>query len=84
MVTKINKEIKTKNLTKMKRCKAGLEVHFKEAEGRNVSKTSTTRRKKRKREANGDWCFICIKTKTENWRSSFWGVNLPKRQDKQR
>ena len=66
MVTKINKEIKTKNLTKMKRCKAGLEVHFKEAEGRNVSKTSTTRRKKRKREANGDGCFICIKTKTEN------------------
>ena len=82
MLTKINKEIKTKNLTKMKRCKAGLEVHFKEAEGRNVSKTSTTRRKKRKPEAD-DWCVICIKTKTENWRSSFWGVNLPKRQDKQ-
>ena len=66
MVTKINKEIKTKNLTKMKRCKAGLEVHFKEAEGCNVSKTSTTRRKKRKAEADCGWCFICIITKTEN------------------
>ena len=82
MVTKINKEIKTLNLTKMKRCRAGLEVHFKEAEGRNVSKTSTTRRKKRK--ADPGSCFICIKNETENWRSSFWGVNLPKRQDKQR
>ena len=58
MVTKINQEIKTKNLTKMKHCKAGLEVHFKEAEGYNVSKTSTRRRKKRST-GNG-WCFICV------------------------
>ena len=52
MVTKTNSEIKTKNLTKMKRCKVGLQVHFKEAEGRNASKTSTRRRKKR----GCTWC----------------------------
>ncbi|CAH3170427.1 unnamed protein product, partial [Porites evermanni] len=56
MVTKINQEIKTKNLTKMKRCKAGLEVHFKEAEGCNVSKTSTRRRQKR---SPCKWCIWC-------------------------
>ena len=57
MVTKINQEIKTKNLTKMKRCKAGLEVHFKEAEGCNVSKTSTRRRQKR---SPCKWCIWCV------------------------
>lgn len=52
MVMKINSEIKTKNLTKMKRCKVGLQVHFKEAMGCNASKTSTSRRKRR-------GCVVC-------------------------
>ena len=54
---KINSEIKTKNLTKMKRCKVGLQVHFKEAEGCNASETSTRRRKKR----GCNWCGVCAR-----------------------
>ena len=37
LVAKINQEINTKNLTKVKHCKVGLEVHFKEVEGRHRS-----------------------------------------------
>ena len=57
MVTKINREIKAKDLTKMKRCKAGLQVHFKEAEGCNDSKTSTSRRRKKR---GCSWCLFCF------------------------
>lgn len=37
LVAKINQEINTKNLTEVEHCKVGLEVHFKEAEGRHRS-----------------------------------------------
>lgn len=56
LLTKVKSEIKTKNLTKMKRCKVGLEVHFKEAEG-CFGKKNKTRRHKR---GCGGWCFICF------------------------
>lgn len=45
---KMNKEIKSiKNLTKMKYCKVGLEVHFKETEGCSVSPNKFRSRNKR-------------------------------------
>lgn len=55
LVKKINKEIDSKNLTEMKRCKVGLEVHFKEAEGCGGSKNKSRRRKKR----GCNWCVLC-------------------------
>ena len=54
MVGKINKEIKTKKLTKMKQCKIGLEVHFKEFGGCRDKKN---KRRRSKRGCN--WCLLC-------------------------
>ena len=46
MVTKINNEIKARNLTNMKQCKVGVEIHFKD--GRDCpGKNNGTRRRKR-------------------------------------
>ena len=56
LVTKTNTEIQTKSLTKMKYCKAGLEVHFKEAEGCRAKNKKTRRR----RGVPCLWCGICI------------------------
>lgn len=57
--SKINKEIKSiKNLTKMKYCKVGVEVHFKEAEGCGVSPNKFRRRNKR-HDHDCDGCTGC-------------------------
>ncbi|XP_022806262.1 uncharacterized protein LOC111343362 [Stylophora pistillata] len=50
MVKKINKEIDAKGLTKMKQCKVGLEIHFKQ---QCFDKKKTVRRRKRR-------CGICL------------------------
>lgn len=63
LVKKINKEINSKNLTEMKRCKVGLEVHFKEAEGCGGSKNKSGRRKKR----GCKWCLFCWNASLANW-----------------
>ena len=63
LVKKINKEIDSKNLTEMKRCKVGLEVHFKEAEGCGGSKNKSRRRKKR----GCSWCVLCWNAALANW-----------------
>lgn len=62
LVTKINQEINTKNLTKVKHCKVGLEVHFKEAEGCIDPKS----RRRRKRASVCAWCLFCWATKLYN------------------
>ena len=62
LVTKINQEINTKNLTKVKHCKVGLEVHFKEAEGCIDPKS----RRRRKRASVCAWCLFCWSTKLYN------------------
>lgn len=58
MVKRINKEIDTKGLTKMKQCKVGLEVHFKQ---RCFDENKTVRRRKR----GCNWCAFC-------WNASFY------------
>jgi len=54
LVKKINREIKSKNLTSMKQCKVGLEVHFKESEGCRDNQRKTRRRKR-----GCSWCLMC-------------------------
>ena len=53
LVTKINSEVKARNLTNMKQCKVGLEVHFKTANACG-DKNSNNRRRKRSP------CGICV------------------------
>lgn len=50
LVQKINSEIKSKDLTKMKQCRVGLEVHFKQ--GCSDQKKNVRRRKR--------GCFLCL------------------------
>ena len=47
VVTKINNEIKSKQLDAMKQCKVGLEMHFKDSGGENDD-TKDNRRLKRR------------------------------------
>ena len=67
LVTKINQEINTKNLTKVKHCKVGLEVHFKEAQG--CIDPKSRRRRKRASPTRGvciSVCIFCWSTKLYN------------------
>jgi len=63
LVKKIDGEIVSKNLTEMKRCKVGLEVHFKE--GCSGSKNESRRRKKRGSKCK--WCLFCWNSALSNW-----------------
>ena len=56
VVSRINKEIQTKHLDGLTKCKAGLEVHFKE--GRSCGE-STKVNKRRKRAGCRRWHVIC-------------------------
>ncbi|CAH3165803.1 unnamed protein product, partial [Porites lobata] len=51
LAAKFNMEAKARNLSNMKQCKVGLEIHFKNGGNCAVKKTKTRRRKR-------DWC-IC-------------------------
>ncbi|KAL9988087.1 hypothetical protein ACROYT_G002489 [Oculina patagonica] len=61
LVEKINKEIESKDLTNMKQCQVGLQVHFKESEG-CYDKTKNVRRRKR----GCSWCLACWNAKLAN------------------
>ena len=55
---KINREIKARNLTNMKQCKAGVEIHFANAGGCREQNSKT----RRKRGSLAGPCGICIGT----------------------
>ncbi|CAH3180551.1 unnamed protein product, partial [Porites evermanni] len=54
--TKFNAEVKARNLSNMKKCKVGLEIHFKDGGSCAVKKTKTRRQKR------GWGCFLCFGT----------------------
>ena len=67
LAAKFNMEAKARNLSNMKQCKVGLEIHFKNGGNCAVKKTKTRRRKR-------DWCICwrCImgegeKEDTDQW-----------------
>ena len=59
VVTKINKEIKSKHLDAMKQCKVGLEVHFKDSGGCNDIVKENRRRTRR----GCSWHLFCWSSK---------------------
>lgn len=62
MVNKINSEITNKDLTKMKQCRVGLQIHFKASQG-CPDRNKTVRR--RKRSCFG-FCVLCWCAKLSN------------------
>lgn len=64
MENKLKREMKTRHLGSMGQCRAGLEVHFREAESCDDNQKAVSKR--RKKRGCGWLCVICISLKIMN------------------
>lgn len=66
LVSKYNKEIKTRKLTNMKQCKVGVEIHFKSrcsATKKRIARSPKKKKDNKKKEGKHSrcgWCVLCI------------------------
>ena len=63
VLNKVRGEIKTRNLDHLKKCRTGLEVHFKEDQGCYATGDKTQVPRRTKRRSMCSWCIGCSWTR---------------------